>query len=107
MGFYGAHLMRLPRLRSELAASQQRLADEGSAWEARCDGLRRALEAQEARSVALEQQLAAGPTAKQVLSRGGCGAVWPVRVKTGWAFVGCLELPGAGCPKPTFLGESG
>eukprot|EP00884_Botryococcus_braunii_P002856 jgi/Botrbrau1/12571/Bobra.0169s0105.1 len=54
------------RLHGEVASLNLKLEENEAAWSARCDGLRRALEAQEAHSAALETELAARPTSRQV-----------------------------------------
>jgi hypothetical protein len=54
------------RLHSEVASLTAKLEENEAAWNARCDGLRRALEAQEGHSAALETELAARPTSRQV-----------------------------------------
>ena len=43
-----------------------RAEEEASAWSSRCEGLRAALQAQEAHAEALERELATRPSAKQV-----------------------------------------
>lgn len=51
---------------AELTALQQRAADEAAALESRAEGLRRALEAQESHTEALQKELSARPTNRQV-----------------------------------------
>jgi hypothetical protein len=51
--------------RAEAAAERQRADDGQAVWSQRCAGLRDALEAADARSAALEEQLAAAPTPAQ------------------------------------------
>ncbi|KAK9803913.1 hypothetical protein WJX72_004650 [[Myrmecia] bisecta] len=54
------------RLHAEVAALQQTLEGEQATWQSRCEGLRSALQAQEAHAAALEQEISTRPTAKQV-----------------------------------------
>ena len=69
----GWRLQLAGRLRGEVGALRRELEEASRVWEARLEGARGALGAQEAHAAALEQELAARPSASEVSWAGRVG----------------------------------
>ena len=68
----------MAHLHEELSSSTERLQAELAEWQGRCEALEEQLQAQQAQSSQLEQDLKTRPTPQQVTTTLFFAAIWPI-----------------------------